>query len=70
MKHEIVRIIENDKGFTVEVIKLSNNPFKKRKWIPFTHYRGMPCEPYYYKTKEGAIKGAELKIKEMLQMFH
>jgi len=70
MKDEILRIINNDKVFTVEVVDIMRNPFKKRKWIPFTHYRGMSDEPYYYKTREEAIKGAELKIKEVLQRFY
>ena len=34
-----------------------------KKWKHITHYSGMPENPYYYKTAEGARDGALSHIK-------
>ena len=55
------RLKKYKKGWIVEV---RVNYFVFNKWFHVTSYSGLPNDPFYYKTPEGAIDGALRTIKE------
>lgn len=55
-----IRLNKHPKGWLVESMQLCGFwPFKKWKWKYAISYSGMNSEPYYFSTKEAALRQAK-----------
>lgn len=60
------RLKKHQKGWIVEVLETKRVFifFIKKTWKPYTHYTGLPDNPFYCKTPEAARDVATQQIKD------